>query len=329
MAYSYQSRTYESVSVLLDTGSQPSFITGAAVKRLGLSIEEYRDITLVTLGGHPVAERFGPIISGMEFNVTLQTIQEDDNSKSDNLEDDDAKNLASKLWKLEVVGITDDPDPLFDSQENDRVVKEFFETATEIDGFLHVKFPWKMNHPPLADNKQLAYERLQNQLKDLNSRPEILNAYSNVFESQLSSGVIEEVEEASPNSSLCYYLPHQAVIKESSTSPIRVAFDASSHYKGSPSLNICLHQGPTILPSLIEILLRMRTYRFLLISDVEKAFHQIRLLKNQRDVTRFFWIKDITKPPSSDNLRHFRFRNQCFAFPFGNIDFILSQKGTK
>ncbi|KAK5976468.1 Reverse transcriptase domain-containing protein, partial [Trichostrongylus colubriformis] len=67
----------------------------------------------------------------------------------------------------------------------------------------------------------------------------------------------------------------------------------------------CIYQGPTLVPELVGILLRACLLPFLLIADVEKAFHQIRLQRPQRDA-RFLWLKDTSKPPAN-NSRILRF----------------------
>ena len=43
---------------------------------------------------------------------------------------------------------------------------------------------------------------------------------------------------------------------------------------------------------MIGILIRARLHRFLLVSDVEKAFNQIMLHEPDRDYCRFLWLKD-------------------------------------
>ncbi|KAL6734937.1 hypothetical protein Aduo_005424 [Ancylostoma duodenale] len=68
-----------------------------------------------------------------------------------------------------------------------------------------------------------------------------------------------------------------------------------------------------MLPDLCGTLLRARLTKYLIIADVEKAFHQIRLQEDQRDATRFLWLKDTSKPPFKDNLRILRF----MRVPFG------------
>ncbi|KAL6739972.1 hypothetical protein Aduo_013366 [Ancylostoma duodenale] len=219
-----------------------------------------------------------------------------------------------RLWDLDLLGITDDPDPSVDKDEDARVLRHFQNTAEEVGGYLYVQFPWKSSHPRLADNKLLAYRRLESQYRSLGSKPQLWKDYAATFDDYLKQGIIEEVEEFQFDDHLVYYIPHQAVIKAtSSTTKLRVVFDASSHYHNAPSLNDCLHSGPAILADLVGILLRSRLASLLLVSDVEKAFLQIRLQRSQRDATRFLWLRDPSLPPSPQNLRIFRFT----MVPFG------------
>ncbi|XGW34631.1 hypothetical protein V3C99_018534 [Haemonchus contortus] len=50
-----------------------------------------------------------------------------------------------------------------------------------------------------------------------------------------------------------------------------------------------------------------------MVADIQKAFLQIRLPKEHRDVTRFLWVKNPFLPCTGDNLKYFRF---C-RVPFG------------
>lgn len=192
-----------------------------------------------------------------------------------------------------------------------------------------MKFPWKDPKPTLKDNKRVAYCRLLDQFQRL-SKTALWPQYIKSIDDHLTAGFIEEVDEYVFDDPRVYYIPHQAVIKESSsTTKLRIVFDASSRARDACSLNDCLHQGPTLLPELVGILLRARLHRFLLIADVEKAFHQVRLQHTERDATRFLWLQDPWLPPSSSNLRIFRFTRVPFginASPFllsGSIQFYL------
>ena len=69
-----------------------------------------------------------------------------------------------------------------------------------------------------------------------------------------------------------FYLPMHAVRKESSsTTKIRVVFDASAKSSSGVSLNDLL-VGPTIHSSLIDVLLRFRFHRIALTTDVSRMY---------------------------------------------------------
>ncbi|KAK6736488.1 hypothetical protein RB195_019274 [Necator americanus] len=136
----------------------------------------------------------------------------------------------------------------------------------------------------------LALKRLQSQYRSFQTKPSLWKAYTATFTDYLEQGIIEEVDEHQFEDHRVYYIPHQAVIKETSaTTKLRVVFDASPHYRGAPSLNDCLHSSPAILPDMI------------------------RLQRNERNATRFLWLRNPNLPPTPDNLRIFRFTR----VPFG------------
>ncbi|VDP56753.1 unnamed protein product [Heligmosomoides polygyrus] len=97
----------------------------------------------------------------------------------------------------------------------------------------------------------------------LSHAPEAWSQYAKTIEEHLRAGFIDESRNI-------------AVYKESSsTTKLRVVFDASSRQKEALSLNDCLHQGPTLLPDLAELLLWSRLHRYLLIADVIFLFTRI------------------------------------------------------
>ena len=66
-----------------------------------------------------------------------------------------------------------------------------------------------------------------------------------------------------------------------------MVFNASAEYQGA-SLNKLLFKGPDLLISLIGVFLRFRFHRIPVSSDIEKLFHQMKVL--EKDRTKFFFI---------------------------------------
>ena len=137
-------------------------------------------------------------------------------------------------------------------------------------------------------------------------------------------GISEPVSANDDDQALQHYIPHHEIVTpEKTTTKIRIVFDASAKTKkGSQSLNENLHRGAIILEDLCGLLMRFRLNRVALIADVEKAFHQVGLQPEDRDVTRFLWLKDATKPSLENNVQELRFTR----VPFGMISspFLLA-----
>lgn len=73
-----------------------------------------------------------------------------------------------------------------------------------------------------------------------------------------------------------FYLPHHAVIKDTSTTTkLRVVFDASCKTQSGKSLNDVLLVGPIIQQDLFSILSRFRTFRFAMTANIAKMYRQV------------------------------------------------------
>ncbi|KAH1021632.1 hypothetical protein HUJ04_011125 [Dendroctonus ponderosae] len=79
-------------------------------------------------------------------------------------------------------------------------------------------------------------------------------------------------------SQLKYFLPHHCVVREDSvTTKLRVVFDASMNTSSGYSLNDLLLKGPQVQAELFDILCRFRTFKFVLVADIEKMYRQVRV----------------------------------------------------
>jgi len=80
-----------------------------------------------------------------------------------------------------------------------------------------------------------------------------------------------------------FYMPYHAVIKAtSSTTRVRIVFDASAKTDNGTSLNDTLIAGPIIQDTLFAHLLRFRTYRYILSADIKKMYRQVIVHENDR-----------------------------------------------
>ncbi|KAK6763593.1 hypothetical protein RB195_024060 [Necator americanus] len=205
-----------------------------------------------------------------------------------------------RYWSLDSSGIEEYGGSKCEekAQVNAKIMQYFNDTIEKRHDGYYVRLPFKENCDILPTNKTLAYRRLISAWNKLKSNEDLLHQYHKVFEEQLEKGIIEKVPNTGESPSpLVHYLPHQPVVTpQKQTKKLRVVFDASSHLKGFPSLNDALHQGPLILPELYGMLLRFRMKPHVVTSDVEKAFLQIRLHEQDRDVTRCFWLKKHGSP---------------------------------
>ena len=178
---------------------------------------------------------------------------------------------------LEEIGITDDVNNIQDSENP--VLKSLNEPIKFVNDRYSVEWPWKETEREmvLPENYELAAGRLRSLVSRLSKMPKVMTKYDETIRHQLSTGVIEPVDTTNDTDSLKHYIPHHCVVKpDSTTTKIRITYDASAKTKSSNnSLNNCLEGGPTLLPDLCGILVRFRLNPIAIISDVEKAFLQV------------------------------------------------------
>ncbi len=78
------------------------------------------------------------------------------------------------------------------------------------------------------------------------------------------------------------------VVKESSTSTkLRIVFDASARTTSGYSLNDTLIPGPTPYPLLTNVLLRFRQHVIGMSADISKMFREVSLHSDDRDLHRY------------------------------------------
>ncbi|XP_061724856.1 uncharacterized protein LOC133530807 [Cydia pomonella] len=220
------------------------------------------------------------------------------------------------LWALESIGIVDSPK----ITREEEAIKHFNETVKYEDKRYQVKWPWITYPPDLPTNYGLAYGRLSSLIKRLEH--DAMEEYDSILREQLTVGVIEVIDPSEIDSKThpVHYLAHHIILPKGKKG--RVVYDGSAKLKNSKSLNECMYRGPSMLEDLTALLLRFRVNKIGITADVEKAFLQVGLQQEDRDVTRFLWLKDPKQGVTEKNLLHLRF---C-RVPFGVISspFLLT-----
>lgn len=213
-----------------------------------------------------------------------------------------------KFWKLESIGINSKETEITDQA----FLQEYQEKQiTMINGKYEACLPWKDDHMELPSNYSIAKKRTEATIQRLEKEPKLLQKYGEIIADQEKRGFVEKCE-PTERSSKEHYIPHHAVKKDSSTTPIRIVYDCSC--RASPellSLNDCLKSTPPDINDIASILLRFRLGKYALSTDIEKAFLHVGLHEKDRDFTRFFWLSDPTDPSSP--LTTYRFKSVLFG----------------
>ena len=211
--------------------------------------------------------------------------------------------LLCRLWDLDSIGIRD----------KETVHETFLENISFANGRYCVTLPLKEKRDLLPDNYDLSLVRLNSLMRRLRKEPSILREYNQVFEDQLRENIIELVDEKEELSRDIHYLPHQAVLRSDAlTTKLRVVFDASAKVKPScPSLNDCVYTGPPLTAGIADILMRFRAHKVGLVADIQKAFLNIEVDEQQRDLMRFLWVDDISS--EDPNILIYRFCRVIFG----------------
>ena len=189
-----------------------------------------------------------------------------------------------------------------DTGSDESLLGTFYETIEFQHGRYTVQLPWKENKDELKDNRKEAEKRLVSLERRLQRNPPLQAAYGAALRQMEEDGIISEVpDDELETDNVTFYLPHRPVVKmQSSSTKVRPVFDASAKGPNGVALNDVVEVGPSLMPNLLEVLLRFRRWRFGYSADIVKAFHQVRLAPQDRDAHRFLWRR-------GDEIRTMRF----------------------
>lgn len=120
----------------------------------------------------------------------------------------------------------------------------------------------------------------------------------------IEQGHMQRITEHENESPPTYHLPHHAVIREeSTTTKVRVVFDASCKTSSGPSLNDAMLVGPTVQDDLRSIIMRSRTHPIMLIADIKQMYRQILVDERDTPYQRIVWRQSPEHPLETYELK--------------------------
>ncbi|XP_052565835.1 uncharacterized protein LOC120412439 [Culex pipiens pallens] len=140
----------------------------------------------------------------------------------------------------------------------------------------------------LGESRNIALRRLHGTERRLARDAHLQDQYTEFMDEYLRLGHMHKVEETDAVKRC--YLPHHPVVREASTTTkVRVVFDASCKTSSGVSLNDALLCGPVIQQDLRSLIYRCRIKQIMLVSDVEKMFRQIGITPEDRALQCVLW----------------------------------------
>lgn len=195
----------------------------------------------------------------------------------------------SRFWELE-----DIPEAATTSNDDQYCENHFASTYKRLDdGRFVVMIPFKQSfsqvRSELQSSRNQALCRFYHLEEKFKKNHAFADQYRQFINEYIRLGHMKQVT-FDKNQRDCYYLPHHAVLKpESSSTKLRVVFDASAKTKGNQSLNQLMLAGPRLQDDLSTILLRWRFHKFVVTADVEKMYRQILVAPEHSRYQRILW----------------------------------------
>jgi hypothetical protein len=285
--------------------SDPDYWKPGPVDNL-LGVETYAQILedkiIKGLPGSPIAIKtsLGWILLGSDAKPkTMQSIQRVYlTNLNENTTDLNAALL--KFWEVEEVKIASK----FTKEEEECEQQYQLNTTRLPSGQYQVKLPFKQEIQ-FGETRNKTYKMYISLQRKLQLNTKLREDYYKCLNEYISLNHMSKIDTDTKG----YYIPHHAVIKESSsTTKTRVVFNASHLDSNGVSLNSTLHTGPVLQPKLSSTLLKWRKYKIVLTADIEKMYRAISIHPEHRKFQKIIW-----EDPETNALQDFELNTVTFG----------------
>lgn len=244
------------IDVLLGADILPSILLKGSHPNICGTLLGQETIFGWTITG-PVSNSIAKSISSFSTRISLSTEAR-------------IEKLLTNFWEVEDI-------PVKLVKESDIICEKIFQNTTtrSENGRYVVTLPFKdPDHINLGHSRSIALAQfLRNEVR-LNRNALLKEQYDTVIQEYLDLGHMRPVPPS--NRSDNFYLPHHAVYKpDSTTTKLRVVFNASSLSSNGSSLNDVLHPGPVLQADLTMQILKWRFFQYVFNVDITKMYRQI------------------------------------------------------
>ncbi|XP_059222185.1 uncharacterized protein LOC131996637 [Stomoxys calcitrans] len=221
----------------------------------------------------------------------------------------------SRFWEVEEL-----PRRRFLSPSDQFCEDLFLRTTTRSDdGRYVVSLPFKEEFPSkvhIGESRNGSMAQFYKNEARLLRTPEFKAEYDDVLEEYVRLDHMRMVPPpCSRDSTRFYYLPHHAVIKpESTTTKVRVVFNASSSTSNGTSLNDVLYPGPVLQKDLTILILKWRFFQFVFNGDISKMYRQILVNPSHASFQRILFRRSPDLPIQDYELRTVTFGVNCAPY---------------
>lgn len=140
--------------------------------------------------------------------------------------------------------------------------------------------PFKQQ-PNLLDNRKLTENRLNHLQQKFYKDEKYKKDYTTYMKELIVRGDVEELGEDGTCSEW-WYVPHHGIYHPKKPRKLHVVFNCSAKY-GNTSLNKHHLPGPDMINNLTGVLLRFRQHPIALMCDIERMFHPLHVLEQDRN----------------------------------------------
>ena len=264
---------------------------------------------LMQIDGAPIAQNthFGWILSGRT------QIENDEPNNVINLHTCiDVKEMLQRFWEIEDVQSTRT------LTHEEILCEQFYETTyrQNEEGNFIVQLPFKkdIDSRTFGDTRNMAVASLLSLERRFLKNKQLQLEYCTFMDDYLSQGHMELAPQNNEESAT-YYIPHHAVFKLSSTTTkLRVVFDASRPSSNGVSLNERLVVGPPLQSDMFAIIMRWRKHMIAFMADIKQMYRQIYISKQNQPLQKIVWRRNANDSILNYHLKTVTYGTSCAPY---------------